>query len=58
MTVEVSRGGRVLYHSDGPRYRPEIELCMLERGYVVKVDGEKITLAEARKRASEAGKKR
>ena len=57
MTVEVSRAGKVLYHGDH-RYRPEIEIQMLESGYVVKVDGRKITLAEARKRASEAGRKR
>lgn len=57
MTVEVSRGGKVMYHGDH-RYRPEIEIKMLESGYTVKVDGRKITLAEARKRASEAGRKR
>lgn len=57
MTVEVSRGGKVLYHGDH-RYRPEIELQMLESGYTVKIDGKKITLSEFRKRASEAGKKR
>lgn len=57
MTVEVIKGGRVMYHGDH-RYRPEIEIKMLESGYTVKVDGRKITLAEARKRASEAGRKR
>lgn len=57
MTVEVSRGGKVLYHGDH-RYRAEIEAQMIELGYVVKVDGKRITRAEARKRASEAGKKR
>lgn len=57
MTVEVRRGGKVLYHGEH-RYRPEIEIKMLESGYTVKVDGKKVSLAEARKRASEAGKKR
>ena len=56
MTVEVSRGGKVLYHRDH-RYRAEIEAQMIELGYIVKVDGKKITQAEARKRASEAGKR-
>jgi len=57
MTVEVIKAGKVMYHGDH-RYRPEIEIQMLESGYAVKVDGKRITLAEARKRASEAGKKR
>jgi hypothetical protein len=57
MTVEVIKAGKVMYHGDH-RYRPEIELQMLESGYTVKVDGRRITLAEARKRASAAGKKR
>lgn len=38
MTVEVSRGGKVLYHGDH-RYRAEIEAQMIELGYTVKVDG-------------------
>lgn len=57
MTVEVSRGGQILAHGDH-RYLAEIEAQMIELGYVVKVDGKRITKAEARKRASEAGKKR
>lgn len=57
MTVEVSRGGKVLYHGNH-RYRAEIEAQMIELGYTVKVDGRKLTLSEARKRASESGKER
>lgn len=49
MTVEVSRGGNVLYHGDH-RYRAEIEAQMIELGYTVKVDGKRITKAEARER--------
>ena len=56
MTVEVIKAGKVMYHGDH-RYRPEIEIKMLESGYVVKVDGKKVSLAEARKRASEVGKR-
>lgn len=53
MRYEVSRGGRVLYHTDGARYRPEIELCMLEAGYVLRLDGKRITAADVKKRAEE-----
>lgn len=56
MTIEVSRGGKILAHGDH-RYRAEIEMQMIELGYTVKVDGNRITKAEARKRASEAGKR-
>lgn len=55
MTVEVSRGGKVLYHGDH-RYRAEIEAQMIELGYVVKVDGKRITKAEARERVSKCSK--
>lgn len=52
MRYEVSRGGKVLYHGD-LRYRPEIELCMLEAGYVLRLDGKRITAADVKKRAEE-----
>lgn len=55
MTVEVSRGGKVLYHG-GHRYRAEIEAQMIELGYTVKVDGKRITKEEARERVRKCSK--
>ena len=55
MTVEVSRGGQILAHGDH-RYLAEIEAQMIELGYVVKVDGKRITKAEARERVSKCSK--
>lgn len=55
MTVEVSRGGKVLYHGEH-RYRAEIEAQMIELGYIVKVDGKRITMAEARERVSKCSR--
>lgn len=55
MTVEVIKAGKVMYHGDH-RYRPEIELQMLESGYTVKVDGKRITKEEARERVRKCSK--
>lgn len=49
MKVEVIRDGKAFY-TGAYRYRPEIEMQMLESGYTVKVDGKRVTVSEARKR--------
>ena len=48
---EVSRHGQVLMY--GPlecRYPPELELQMLDAGYVIRVHGKKLTKREAKSR--------